>query len=68
MEAVLVGVVVMVVDGDASLVGAPFVQGATVRAKVLRHARGPKLLVYKMRCKKGYRVCKEDGKSGRKHR
>jgi large subunit ribosomal protein L21 len=47
--------VVMLVDGAASVVGAPFVAGATVKAKVLRHARGPKLLVYKMRCKKGYR-------------
>lgn len=47
--------VLAVVDGDASLVGAPFVEGASVKAKVLRHARGPKILVYKMRCKKGYR-------------
>ena len=47
--------VVMVVDGEKSLVGAPFVEGATVKAKVRRHFRGPKLLVYKMRCKKGYR-------------
>jgi len=47
--------VLMVVDGQKSLTGAPFVQGATVKAKVLRHLRGPKVLVYKMRCKKGYR-------------
>jgi len=50
-----IGNVLMVVDGSDTLVGAPFVDGATVQAKVLRHARGPKLLVYKMRCKKGYR-------------
>jgi large subunit ribosomal protein L21 len=50
-----IGNVLMVVDGENSLVGAPFVEGATVKAKVLRHARGPKILVYKMRCKKGYR-------------
>lgn len=47
--------VLMVVDGDSSLVGAPFVEGAVVKATVLRHLRGPKILVYKMRCKKGYR-------------
>ncbi|HEY9685755.1 MAG TPA: 50S ribosomal protein L21 [Coleofasciculaceae cyanobacterium] len=47
--------VLMIVDGEASLVGAPFVEGATVKAKVLRHTRGAKVLVYKMRCKKGYR-------------
>lgn len=48
--------VLMVVDGSNSVVGAPFVEGATIRAKVLRHDRGPKVLVYKMRCKKGYRL------------
>lgn len=47
--------ILMVVDGEESLVGAPFVDGALVKAKVLRHTRGPKVLVYKMRCKKGYR-------------
>jgi large subunit ribosomal protein L21 len=50
-----IGNVLMIVDGENSLVGAPFVEGATVKAKVLRHDRGPKILVYKMRCKKGYR-------------
>jgi large subunit ribosomal protein L21 len=54
-EVFEIGNVLMVVDGEESLVGAPFVEGATVKAKVLRHARGPKILVYKMRCKKGYR-------------
>lgn len=47
--------ILMVVDGQESLVGAPYVDGAVVKAKVLRHTRGPKVLVYKMRCKKGYR-------------
>jgi large subunit ribosomal protein L21 len=50
-----IGNVLAIVDGEDSLVGAPFVEGATVKAKVLRHDRGPKILVYKMRCKKGYR-------------
>lgn len=54
-EVFEIGNVLMVVDGEASVVGAPYVDGATVKAKVLRHARGPKILVYKMRCKKGYR-------------
>jgi large subunit ribosomal protein L21 len=47
--------VLMIRNGSDSLVGAPFVEGAVVKAKVLRHTRGPKVLVYKMRCKKGYR-------------
>ncbi len=54
-ETFEIGNVLMVVDGAESLVGAPYVDGAVVRAKVLKHARGPKILVYKMRCKKGYR-------------
>jgi large subunit ribosomal protein L21 len=37
------------------LVGAPYVQGASVTAKIIKHERGSKILVYKMRCKKGYR-------------
>lgn len=47
--------VLMVLDGEESLVGAPFVDGALVKAKVLSHGRGPKVRVYKMRRKKGYR-------------
>lgn len=38
-------------DGDAS-VGQPFVEGATVEATVMRHLRGRKVIVYKMRPKK----------------
>jgi len=47
--------VLMVVNGSNSLVGAPYVTAASVKAQVLDHFRGPKKLVYKMRCKKGYR-------------
>lgn len=38
-------------DGDVSI-GQPFVQGATVTGTVLRHFRGRKVLVYKMKPKK----------------
>lgn len=54
-EEVLLGNVCMIVAGEQSLIGAPYVSGATVKATVKRHGRGPKILVYKMRCKKGYR-------------
>jgi len=54
-ESLEISNVMMIVDGEASVVGAPYIEGATVKAKVLRHLRGPKILVYKMRCKKGYR-------------
>ncbi|MFM7390254.1 MAG: 50S ribosomal protein L21 [Vampirovibrionales bacterium] len=45
----------LLINGEAIHIGAPYVAGATVQAKVLNHFRGPKVLVYKMRCKKGYR-------------
>lgn len=54
-EILEIGNVLMVVDGERSIVGAPFIEGAKVRGRVLSHERGPKVLVYKMRCKKGYR-------------
>jgi large subunit ribosomal protein L21 len=38
-------------DGEISI-GQPFVTGATVEATVLRHLRGRKILVYKMKPKK----------------
>jgi large subunit ribosomal protein L21 len=38
-------------DGDISI-GQPLVEGATVEATVLRHLRGRKIIVYKMRPKK----------------
>ena len=38
-------------DGEASI-GQPLVAGATVEATVLRHLRGRKVIVYKMRPKK----------------
>lgn len=47
--------VVMIVDGDNSKVGQPYVAGATVQATVLDHGKAKKIIVYKMRRKKGYR-------------
>lgn len=47
--------VVMIVDGDNSKVGQPYVAGATVNATVLDHGKAKKIIVYKMRRKKGYR-------------
>ena len=38
-------------DGDVSI-GQPFVAGATVEGTVMRHFRGRKVLVYKMKPKK----------------
>lgn len=47
--------VVMLVDGDKSQVGQPLIAGAKVTGRVLAHGRKSKILVYKMRPKKGTR-------------
>ena len=44
--------VLFVSNGDDVQVGQPLVEGATVSGTVMRHLRGPKLIVYKMRPKK----------------
>lgn len=38
-------------NGDVHI-GQPFVEGATIQATVMRHLRGRKIIVYKMRPKK----------------
>jgi large subunit ribosomal protein L21 len=48
--------VLMVVDGSNTLVGAPYVDGAKATVQVVDHRRDAKVIVYKMRCKKGYRL------------
>lgn len=47
--------VLMIVDGDKSMVGKPLVDGAKVTGKIITHGKGPKLIVYKYRPKKGTR-------------
>ncbi|NJO79354.1 MAG: 50S ribosomal protein L21 [Cyanobacteria bacterium RM1_2_2] len=52
-EATVVIDRVLFVENDGSIsVGQPLVEGATVEATVLRHLRGRKIIVYKMRPKK----------------
>ena len=48
--------VVMLVNGKKSKVGSPFVKNATVEGTVQMNGRTKKVLVYKQRPKKGYRV------------
>jgi len=47
--------VLMVGDGDNVQVGTPTLAGATVAATVVRHAKGPKVRVFKYKPKKNYR-------------
>jgi large subunit ribosomal protein L21 len=42
-------------DGDNVSVGAPLVDGASVKAEVLRHGRDKKVIVFKRKRRKGYR-------------
>jgi len=46
--------VLLVEDGDNVTVGAPIVKGAKITAKVLSHAKGDKVLVFKKKNRKGY--------------
>ena len=41
-------------DADGLRLGAPLVDGAAVKAVVVREMRGPKLLAYKKKKRKGY--------------
>jgi large subunit ribosomal protein L21 len=54
-DELTLGNVKMIVAGEQTMVGTPFVDGATVKVAIRRHRKGPKVIVYKMRCKKGYR-------------
>jgi large subunit ribosomal protein L21 len=46
--------VLMVGSGDAVKVGAPLVAGASVKATVLKHGRGDKVKIFKMRRRKHF--------------
>ncbi|NOY47067.1 MAG: 50S ribosomal protein L21 [Chlorobi bacterium] len=48
--------VLLLNDGDKVTVGAPAIGGAQVSAKVLKHLKGDKVIVFKKKRRKGYRV------------
>ena len=48
--------VLLLADGDKITVGAPAITGAQVGAKVLKHLKGDKVIVFKKKRRKGYRV------------
>ena len=50
--------VLLVNDGSATKVGAPFVDGATVTAKVVDQFRGKKGVAFKFKRRKGYHKTK----------
>lgn len=57
-EAVDLEKVLLVVDGETVSVGTPHVAGAKVQATVVSQVQGPKLVVFKYKPKKRYRVKK----------
>lgn len=48
--------VVMVVNGKKSKVGQPYVKNASAEGVIMGHDKAKKVIVYKQRPKKGYRV------------
>jgi len=54
-ESVNFDSVLLVADKEIT-VGTPLVNGATVSAKVLSHVKGDKVIVFKKKRRKGYRV------------
>lgn len=46
---------VLSVSGSKTLVGTPYVSGARVEGKVLKHGRGKKIIVFKYKKRKDYR-------------
>ncbi len=47
--------VLAVVDGENTVFGKPYVEGASVTANLVKTGKGKKIRVYKMKPKKGYR-------------
>jgi large subunit ribosomal protein L21 len=46
---------VLLVDNEGSVkIGAPYVEGASVKATVLSHLKGDKVIVFKKKRRKGY--------------
>ncbi len=48
--------VLLVVDGDDVSIGSPLISGAKVQATVVSQVKGPKVVVFKYKPKKRYRV------------
>ncbi|MBB6681911.1 50S ribosomal protein L21 [Aequorivita sp. 609] len=48
--------VLLIGDGDNITIGAPAINGAQIGAKVVKHLKGDKVIVFKKKRRKGYRV------------
>ncbi len=48
--------VLLIGEGDNVTIGAPAIDGAAVEAKIVKHLKGDKVIVFKKKRRKGYRV------------
>jgi large subunit ribosomal protein L21 len=55
-ESVELSDVLMVADGDDVKIGQPTVEGAKVTARIVEQGKAKKVIVFKKRKRKGYRV------------
>lgn len=56
-DAIELNEVLLIDDEDGQVsVGKPFVDGASVKAKVIEHLKDDKIIVFKKKRRKGYRV------------
>jgi len=53
-QQVTIDEVLLYQDGDHTVVGSPTVAGARVIAQVMAHGKGHKVMVFKMKKRKGY--------------
>lgn len=54
-DSVLFDKVLAVVDGRSSRFGAPYVEGASVEANVIKNGKSRKIVVFKYKAKKNYK-------------
>jgi len=47
--------ILAILDDEGTKIGAPYVEGAKVDASVIKNGKSKKIIVFKMRPKKGYR-------------
>jgi len=55
-DAVKFAKVLLLDDNGSVTLGAPAIEGALVEAKVLQHVKGDKVIVFKKKRRKGYKV------------
>ncbi|WP_116789614.1 50S ribosomal protein L21 [Flavobacterium psychrotrophum] len=55
-DAVNFAKVLLLDDNGSITLGAPAIEGASVEAKVLQHLKGDKVIVFKKKRRKGYKV------------